>query len=109
MSYLNLLIALNDGSWSQSAPAAASTNGSTNETIHIVMSLAGDLGGQTIGEGATFYQINMGFNGDWVDPADPRNTEDATVYLDNIVITPEPASLALIGLGGLAIAGRRRA
>jgi PEP-CTERM motif-containing protein len=109
VTYLNLLVALNDGSWSQSSPTAADTNGSTNSTTHVVMNLAGDLGAQTIGEGATYAAIYFGFNGDWVDAADPRNTENATIYLDNIVITPEPASLALLGLGGLAIAGRRRA
>jgi PEP-CTERM motif len=108
VSFLNMSIAMNDGSWSQ-VDSLASTNGSTNETIHVVLSLAGDLGAQTQGEGATFYQINIAFNGDWVDALDPRNTEDATVYLDNIVITPEPASLGLLGLGGLALLARRRA
>ncbi len=29
-------------------------------------------------------------------------------YVDNVTLTPEPASLALLGLGGLALASRRR-
>jgi len=38
-------------------------------------------------------------------------TPDTSGYgpiIDNVVVTPEPASLALVGLGGLALMSRRR-
>ncbi len=35
-------------------------------------------------------------------------SETGTFFIDDVVVTPEPASLALLGLGGLAVLGRRR-
>jgi hypothetical protein len=34
--------------------------------------------------------------------------ENAGINIDNFQVTPEPASLALIGLGGLVMMRRRR-
>jgi len=36
-------------------------------------------------------------------------SETGTFFIDDVVATPEPASLALLGIGGLAALGRRRA
>lgn len=40
--------------------------------------------------------------------ANTVDNEEAGYYLDNVQVVPEPGSLALLGLGGLLIARRRR-
>ncbi|WP_236254247.1 PEP-CTERM sorting domain-containing protein [Mucisphaera calidilacus] len=47
-----------------------------------------------------FYRLTLGVNGDW-------GRAPMTMYLDNVRIVPEPASLGLLGLGGLALLRRR--
>lgn len=49
---------------------------------------------------STFVRLTLGLNGDW-------GRAPLTVYLDNVRIVPEPASIGLLGLGGLALLRRR--
>ena len=39
---------------------------------------------------------------------DPNDTALLFTLIDNIVVTPEPSALAILGLGGLLMARRRR-
>jgi hypothetical protein len=64
------------------------------------------------------YWINGVNYGDFEYPIDPRElffdhfmlvTQEGTAYFDNVYIIPEPATLLLLGLGGLALLRKRRA
>ena len=64
-----------------------------------------DLTTVTLGGGNIFFghaDTNAGSS------ADPNDFLLNVTLIDNIVVTPEPASLALLGLGGLALLRRRR-
>jgi hypothetical protein len=50
-----------------------------------------------------FNQVAVGYVG-----APPTYGDWAEIYVDNVVITPEPATLSLLALGGLALLRRRR-
>jgi len=53
--------------------------------------------------GATWFQINISFQ---LSPEGVGNK--GKVYLDNAQLTPEPATIALLSLGGLALLRRKR-
>jgi PEP-CTERM motif len=78
-----------DGSADYNSPYLSLLGGGLTET------LAFDYG--TMNPTAGWSYIKIGFNGD-----------AGTFNVDNIRFVPEPASLAMLGLGGLAILRRRR-
>lgn len=82
---------------------------------------SGDVGYTAVAGGGATTTVSFNYGALPVDFANPGNWTqlrigtnpgggfDATaVYIDNIRVTPEPATLALLGMGGLALIRRRR-
>ena len=60
------------------------------------------------GDTAVSTTVDLGASFDSFALRQSNSSSDETITVDNIVITPEPASMALVGLGSLMMVGRRR-
>lgn len=76
-------------------------DGFTSGTFNISIPLT-DFGAQTPVANSSFYRLTFSQNLD----GDPRGAP--SVYIDNIRVVPEPASLGLLALGALGTLSRRR-
>ena len=76
-------------------------DGLTSGTFPVAIPLT-DFGANTPVANSSFYRLTFSQNHD----GDARATPE--VYIDNIRFTPEPASIGLLAMGGLAVLSRRR-
>ncbi len=96
-SWANMLLAFNDGThgWRQ---LGASVNVPTTAGTH---RLVFDYSGLAAPPASNpWFQIHLAVNS--------ANGADRTLYLDNMHVVPEPASMIALALGGLGVIARRR-
>ncbi|MEM7576293.1 MAG: PEP-CTERM sorting domain-containing protein [Planctomycetota bacterium] len=102
VNFANLTFVLQDDNGFHQIDGIALADANTLDTT-IEMSLALDSGPlANAGPNSSFYRILFAINTD-------AGRGSSTVYMDNMEIVPEPATAALLGLGGLAMLRRRSA
>lgn len=107
-TFANLSFSLQSDNGFKQVDGLAEINTAVDQTIHVSIPLDGPTtGGDISGFAAdsSFYRLTFALNTDGSLLGGP-----STVYVDNFMITPEPTSLALLGLAssGLLLSRRRR-
>jgi len=103
-----------DGSWlpgngtyylGVGAAGSNPRNAAGDNLFNLVGTASGPVAGDTVlaADPAVAWELNNQANGQWVGPGNFTQSSSGTI---NVAI-PEPASMALLGLGGLAMLRRR--
>lgn len=106
-NFVNGFVVINsqNGSFDQSTATTWNFSGTdTWGTQHASVSFADLENANAAAHGGNWFELGFSLNGDW------PSASAGSIYIDNIQLNavPEPASVALMGLSGLALLARRR-
>lgn len=106
-TFLNLSLWVNSDNGFRDIHSQGFTTTAEDRTIHVAVPLTSLSGTDQLAVNSSFYQMGIGMNGNW-------GAGPATIYVDNISLTPvpEPSTIAMLSVGGLlglALLRRRNA
>ena len=100
-NFLNMTFWINSTNGFRNFQPSEFTNTVEDRTVHLSIPLTSFSGTDELAANSPYYEMGIGLNGDW-------GVGNATIYVDNIQLVPEPSSSLLVGLGCAAMTLLRR-